>query len=77
MMADQVRARAVKAGRPVTQLLRYADAGHGVMGAPLPATDRDMRRFAQLGGTAKANTAARADSWPKIMAFLRVAFADK
>lgn len=77
MMADQVRARSTKAGRPDTQLLRYADAGHGVMGAPLPATDRDMRKFAQLGGTAEANSAARADSWPKLMAFLRMALADK
>lgn len=76
-MADQVRARAAKAGRPAPQLLRYADAGHGVMGAPLPATDRDMLRFAQLGGTAEANAAARADSWPKVTAFLKAAFADK
>jgi hypothetical protein len=29
-----------------------------------------MIRFAQLGGTAQANAAARADSWPKIMSFL-------
>lgn len=69
-MADQIVARAAKAGRPPT-LLRYAEAGHGVMGAPGLATDRDIRAFAKLGGTAKANAAARADSWPKIIAFLK------
>lgn len=62
--AEQVRARAAGAGLPTTQLLRYLEAGHGVMGAPIAASEADMRRFAQLGGTAKANAAARADgSW--------------
>ena len=76
VMADQVRARAAKAGRPPTRLLRYAEAGHGVMGAPLPATDPEIRNFAKLGGTAEADAAARADSWPRIVAFLKAAFAD-
>lgn len=74
-MAEQVQARAAGAGRPATQLLRYPEAGHGVMGAPLAANEADMRRFAQLGGTAKANAAARADGWPKIMVFLQAALA--
>jgi hypothetical protein len=70
-MADQVKARAAKSGGPPVTLLRYAEAGHGVMGAPIAATDPDMVKFAKLGGTAEANAAARIDSWAKIMAFLR------
>ena len=72
-MAEQIITRAAKAGQPPAKLLRYADAGHGVMGAPLPATDPDIEKFAELGGTAEANAKARADSWPKILAFLRSA----
>lgn len=74
-MAEQIKARAEKAGGPTTDLLRYAEAGHGVMGAPVPANDPEMIKFAQLGGTALSNAAPRADSWPKIMAFLRQALA--
>lgn len=74
-MAEQIRRRADSSGGPTTELLRYADAGHGVMGSPLPADDVDMIKFAQLGGTAAANAAARADSWPKIVAFLGQALA--
>ena len=70
LMAEQIKARAQKGGHPETQFLRYAEAGHGVMGAPLPAENRDMKRFAKLGGTAEANATARADSWPKIIVFL-------
>lgn len=76
-MAEQVKARAAGAGRPVTQLLRYPAAGHGVMGAPIAASEADMRRFAEVGGTAQANAAARANGWPKIMAFLQAALVPK
>jgi uncharacterized protein len=69
-MADQIEKRGKRLRGPETLLLRYPEAGHGVMGAPVPATDRDMKRFAELGGTAEANAAARADSWPKVLSFL-------
>jgi hypothetical protein len=69
-MAQQIEARAKAAGKPETQLLSYAEAGHGVMGAPLPATHKRMKAWATLGGTAESNAAARADSWPKIVGFL-------
>lgn len=74
-MAEQLRARAARAGGPATRLLHYPEAGHGVMGAPIAAGDPDMRRFAAIGGTAQANAAARADGWPKIMVFLQAALA--
>ena len=72
-MADQILARATRMGRPATRLLRYPEAGHGVMGAPGAATDPDIRAFSKLGGTTEANAAARADSWPKIVAYLKEA----
>lgn len=72
LMADAIRARAPSAG-----LLRYPLAGHGVMGVPMPLADPTMAGFAKLGGTAQANNAARADSWPKIVAFLRAALASE
>ena len=33
------------------------------------------RKWRKLGGTVEANAAARADSWPKIVAFLDQSFA--
>lgn len=76
-MARAVEARARKAGRPDVRLLAYPQAGHGVFGAPLPAEHRTMRRWATIGGTPKANAAARADSWPKVVAFLDGALGGK
>lgn len=75
LMADQIQDRIKRMRGPATRLLRYPEAGHGVMGAPVSAADRDMKRFAELGGTAEANAAARADSWPKILIFLNSSLA--
>lgn len=72
-MARQLVARAAKAPPADTELLVYPEAGHGVMGAPLPASDPALRKWSALGGTAEANAAARADNWPKIVAFLDAA----
>ena len=69
-MANQIADRLKAAGRPAPQRLTYPDAGHGVMGAPLPATDRALKKWTVLGGTAQSNAAARADGWPRIEAFL-------
>ena len=69
-MARQIVTR-VRTARPNgVELLAYPEAGHGVMGAPLPASDPAMRKWAALGGTAQANAAARSDSWSRIVAFL-------
>jgi dienelactone hydrolase len=72
-MAEQVAARARAKGGRETELLRYPDAGHGAMGAPGPASDPDIVKFAKLGGTAAANAAARGESWARITAYLREA----
>lgn len=68
-MTDQIAARAAENGTPAPVVLRYKDAGHGVMGAPF--ADRAVaKKWSKLGGTAEGNSAARMDSWPKIVAFL-------
>jgi dienelactone hydrolase len=69
-MTDQIVARAAKAAAPEPIVLRYKDAGHGAMGAPV--TDpAQIKWISKLGGTEEGNRAARADSWPKIIAFLK------
>ncbi|MGR4892912.1 acyl-CoA thioester hydrolase/BAAT C-terminal domain-containing protein [Sphingopyxis sp. LARHCG72] len=68
-MTDQIVARAAKTGAPAPVVLRYKDAGHAVMGAPF-ADAAAAKKWSKLGGTAEGNSAARIDSWPKIVAFL-------
>lgn len=70
-MARQIVRRAATGGRPAPQLLAYPNAGHGVMGAPAGPGDRAIRKWTVLGGDAEGNAAARKDSWPRIVAFLR------
>lgn len=68
-MAHSVIERAAAFRAPRPQLLTYPEAGHGVMGPPLSEQDPRLRRWTRLGGTTHANAAARADGWPKIVAF--------
>jgi len=59
--------------------LQYADAGHlcgGVPGLPVPGEVRLSQGFMSLGGTPAGNARARADSWPRVLAFLAHAFAN-
>jgi dienelactone hydrolase len=50
--------------------LAYDHAGHACFGEP-PAPGVEIPpRIVQLGGTIEGNVAARADSWPKVLAFL-------
>jgi dienelactone hydrolase len=68
------RAAAARSAHPVAHL-RYPGAGHagvGVPGTPAPTEVRhpvDGASYA-LGGMPAANAAARADSWPRVLAFL-------
>ena len=61
----------VAAPEPVTTL------SPGMVGAysPPPAGHRDV--VVVLGGTPQGNQAARADNWPKALAFLDAAFAGR
>jgi hypothetical protein len=73
-MTDQIvrRAKAKGAAEPV--VFRYKDAGHAAMGAPF-ADAAAAKKWSKLGGTAEGNSAARIDSWPKIVAFLKAELA--
>jgi hypothetical protein len=66
-MADEIAARRTVHGKPAPTILRYPDAGHGVFGPPPPTA---IPALASLGGTPEGNRAARADGWPKALAFL-------
>jgi dienelactone hydrolase len=70
-MANQIKQRAARRRGSQVRLLAYRDAGHAVLGPPLPA---DHPRFSALsgqGGSPEGNNAARADGWPNIVAFLK------
>jgi hypothetical protein len=70
-MARQVAARSVSRSGPPVTVLAYRDAGHFVFGPPI-ARDHPFRpRLGEYGGSVEGNVAARADSWPKVLAFLR------
>ena len=74
-------ARAVKARRDATggalatTLLAYADAGHFGVGPQLPAGKDVPAMITMFGGSEEGNVAARADGWPRTIAFLKQALA--
>jgi uncharacterized protein len=76
-------ARALKARREKTSsllqtvLLAYRDAGHFGVGPPLPAGQEVPAIITMFGGTKEGNLAARADGWPRTIAFLKQALATK
>jgi hypothetical protein len=69
-MADQIAERSLRMKGPPIDLIKYQDAGHGVMGAPL-ADPKWRIYWSKLGGSSAGNAAARADGWPKITKFLK------
>jgi dienelactone hydrolase len=69
-MARSLRERASTAGGPEVELLAYEEAGHWAFGPASDLDESDTRYLGQMGGTAEADMAARADQWPKIVAFL-------
>jgi len=77
MMADRIEARLKAHGFrwPVTNLV-YPEAGHAVFGPPVPADAPGLRNAVFVGGTIEALVAARADAWPRVVAFLRRSLAD-
>ncbi len=75
-MSRQVAARSkARAGPPVT-VLSYRDAGHFVFGPPIARDHRFYPRLGEYGGSVEGNAAARANSWPQVIAFLRRAMVD-
>ena len=72
-MSRQVAARsAARSGPPVT-VLAYRDAGHFGFGPPIARDHAFYPRLGEYGGSVAGNAAARADSWPKVVAFLKQA----
>lgn len=76
-MANRVQARLSARGftHPVEHLA-YADAGHAVFGAPIQADAPGLQNAIYVGGTVEGLVAARADVWPRTIAFLKTALAD-
>lgn len=75
-MSQQVAARSkARSGPPVT-VLSYKDAGHFVFGPPIARENQFYPRLGEYGGSVEGNAAARADSWPRVITFLRRAMAD-
>ncbi|MEQ1812151.1 MAG: acyl-CoA thioester hydrolase/BAAT C-terminal domain-containing protein [Terricaulis sp.] len=69
-MSRALSARAAERGGPQVRVLSYPDAGHLVFGPPIARDNAFYPRLAMLGGTVEGNAAARADSWPRAIAFL-------
>jgi dienelactone hydrolase len=74
--ARRDRARRDQAGSGTeTVLLAYKDAGHFGVGPP-PARGTEVPwMITMMGGTKDGNVAARADGWPRTLAFLKQALA--
>jgi dienelactone hydrolase len=72
-MANGVLARRRRLGGfPADAVLAYAGAGHLIGKAYLPAGSTVVGGGRlETGGTPEANAAAQADSWPRVLAFLR------
>lgn len=72
-MARAVEARLKAASyRHRVTLMAYPEAGHAAFGVPIdPAKAKPA--IASMGGTVDGNLAARADSWPKVLAALDAA----
>src|SRR5580765_1318028 len=79
VLAEIAAARLAAHTRAVTHL-RYSGAGHMIGPVGLPATANTILhplrgRAMALGGTPAGNAAAAADSWPRVLEFLRTALA--
>jgi dienelactone hydrolase len=70
--AEQIVARGVVIdGRPANRHLLYQDAGHLIGKAYMPAGSTLVAGGRlETGGSPRANAAAQADAWPKVLLFL-------
>jgi len=68
-MARQIEARAAERAGPTVTLLAYPEAGHFSIGLPVAEDHPGYERLAEFGGDPAGNAAARADGWPRIVAF--------
>jgi hypothetical protein len=70
-MARQVAARSTSRSGPPVTVLAYKDAGHFLFGPPIAKDHPFYPRLGEYGGSPAGNAAARANSWPQVIAFLR------
>jgi dienelactone hydrolase len=76
-MGEIAERRAARHGlAPQVRHLRYPDAGHVCAGVPGTPVITEVRHpmtggYYSFGGTRAGNAAARAQSWPQVVAFLR------
>ncbi|WP_296719624.1 acyl-CoA thioester hydrolase/BAAT C-terminal domain-containing protein [Erythrobacter sp.] len=69
-MSRQIAARSKARSGPAVTVLAYRDAGHFVFGPPIARDHPFYSRLGEYGGSTDGNAAARADSWPRVIAFL-------
>lgn len=70
-MARSIQARSAQKSGPQVSVLAYPDAGHFVFGPPVSPDNPFYDRLDTFGGSVEGNARARAESWPKVVAFLR------
>jgi uncharacterized protein len=70
-MADLILARLTERHfKPRVRVLAYADAGHVAFGPQVEITEQTTKTLSSLGGSARGNASARANSWPEALSFL-------
>jgi dienelactone hydrolase len=70
-MSRMIAERSARRSGPSIAILAYQDAGHFVFGPPMEPGDAFYDRLDTFGGSVEGNATARADSWPKVVAFLK------
>lgn len=71
-MSRMIEERSAKKSGPVVSVLAYPDAGHLVFGPPLETNSPFYERLNMFGGSVEGNAKARAESWPKVVSFLKL-----
>lgn len=75
-MSRMLVERSAERSGPSITVLAYDDAGHFVFGPPMAPGDAFYDRLDAFGGSVEGNATARADSWPKVVAFLKAMVAE-
>ena len=75
-MSRMLVERSAERSGPSIIVMAYQDAGHFVFGPPLAPGDAFYERLDTFGGSVEGNATARADSWPKVVAFLKTKAAE-
>lgn len=76
LMSRMIAERSAGRSGPSITVLAYKDAGHFVFGPPMAPGDAFYDRLDTFGGSVEGNATARAESWPKVVAFLKAMAAE-